>query len=135
VISIAQAEVPVLPPADSAILKQWTDLGVTLDAQLRGCIAGNTSGKAATFLVCFNSFAAGIASPAEMAQLRILSKGSQSKVQLYVTATVLGVNAAIVAFKGTATPVPQVGTATPATSAELHDLARQLNVSATAYGY
>jgi hypothetical protein len=132
IIQIAQAEVPALPPADGAILKQWTDLGVTLDAQLRGCIAGNTGGKTATFLACFNSFAAGIASPAELAQLRILSPASQSKVQLYVTAAILGVNAALVAFKGTAAPVPQVGSAPAPSNAELRGLAKQLNVS---YGY
>lgn len=126
IISIAQAEVPVLPPGDGAILKQWTDLGVTLDAQLKGCIAGNTGGKAATFAVCFNTFAAGLTSPAELAQLRILSAGSQSKVQLYVTAAVLGVNAALVAFKTTAVQVPQVGSAAPASSADLAQLKHQL---------
>jgi hypothetical protein len=135
VINIAKAEIPALPPADAAIVTQWTTLGTTLDGQLQNCITGATTagGKKAAFLGCFNTFAAGIASPAELAQLRVLSAGSQSKAQLWVTAIILGVNAALTSFGGTPATTPQVA-AVPASHEDLAQLARQVDVS-QAYGF
>lgn len=91
-LAIAQAEEPVLPPADSAILTPWVNLGITLNGQLKTCIAANTSGKKAQFATCFNTFASGLLSTQELASLRVLSPASQNKVQLYVTAIVTAVN-------------------------------------------
>ena len=135
VINIAKAEIPALPPADAAIVTQWTNLGTTLDGQLQSCITGATAagGKKAAFLGCFNTFAAGIASPSELAQLRVLSAGSQSKAQLWVTAIILGVNAALTAFGGAPVAEPTVAAVQP-THAELAELARQAGVS-PAYGF
>jgi len=115
ILNIAKAEIPALPPADGAIVAQWTTLGTTLDGQLQACIAAATTagGKKATFLACFNAFATGIAGPTELAQLRILSSASQTKVQLWVTAIILGVNAALTAFGGTPTATPQVAAQPP----------------------
>ncbi len=129
ILNIAKAEIPALPPADAAIVTQWTTLGTTLDAQLQTCITDATAagGKKAAFLACFNTFAAGIASPAELAQLRVLSAGSQSKVQLWVTAIILGVNAALTSFGGTPAATPQVA-ALPASHEELAQLARQIGL-------
>ncbi len=129
ILNIAKAEIPALPPADAAIVTQWTTLGTTLDAQLRTCITNATAagGKKAAFLACFNTFAAGIASPAELAQLRVLSAGSQSKVQLWVTAIILGVNAALTSFGGTPAATPQVAML-PASHEDLTQLARRVGL-------
>ncbi|HEX4002326.1 MAG TPA: hypothetical protein VHX36_06730 [Candidatus Acidoferrales bacterium] len=134
ILNIAKAETPALPPADAAIIAQWTTLGTTLDAQLQTCITSATAagGKKAAFLACFNTFAAGIASPTELAQLRVLSSGSQNKVQLWVTAIILGVNAALTSFGGVAATPPQVA-AQPASRQELVALAQRLAFNHT-YG-
>jgi hypothetical protein len=135
ILNIAKAEIPALPQADAAIITQWTTVGTTLDAQLQTCITNATAagGKKATFLECFNTFAAGIASPSELAQLRVLSAGSQSKVQLWVTAIILGVNAALTSFGGTSKAVPQVALQ-PASRPELFALARRVGLN-PAYGF
>jgi hypothetical protein len=135
ILNIAKADVPAIPPADGAIVAQWTTLGTTLDGQLQTCITSATAagGKKAAFLACFNTFAAGIASPAELAQLRVLSAGSQSKAQLWVTAIVLGVNAALTSFGGTAAQTPTVAAALTSHD-DLVALARRVGVS-TAYGF
>jgi len=134
ILNIAKAEIPALPPADGAIVAEWTTLGTTLDGQLQSCITAATTagGKKPAFLACFNTFAAGIASPAELAQLRVLSAGSQSKVQLWVTAIILGVNAALTSFGGVPAATPTVA-GVQLTHAELAQLARRLGVS-PAYG-
>jgi hypothetical protein len=135
VLNIAKAEEPVLSPADAAILTPWVNLGVALSAQNQACItsAGAAGSKKAAFLACFNGFAAGLLTPSELAQLRLISPDAQGKVQLYVTAFVIGINAALTSFGGTATPVPTVAAVQP-TSADLHAFARQLNLS-PAFGY
>jgi hypothetical protein len=135
ILNIARAEIPALPPADGAIVAQWTTLGTTLEGQLQTCITSATAagGKKAAFLVCFNTFAAGIASPTELAQLRVLSAGSQSKVQLWVTAIVLGVNAALTSFGGTPAATPQVA-AEPPSHQELATLAQRVAPN-RAYGF
>lgn len=94
VLNVAKVECPAFPVKDQSACNSFVDLGITLDGQLANCITSssgimNTSGK---FKTCFNIFAQGLFSPAEMAQLRIMSAGSQSKVQLYVTSVVAGVN-------------------------------------------
>jgi hypothetical protein len=92
------------------------NLGIGLDSQLATCVSNVSGlvGKGAKFSSCFTTFAQGLLSPSEQAQLRILSASSQSKVSLYVTGIVAGVNI-IVAFIA-----PPVG---PAPSAsELRDL-------------
>jgi hypothetical protein len=132
ILNIAKAEVPALPPADGAILNQWTSLLTTLNGQLETCItAAGTSAKKATFLACFNAFAVGATSPTELAQLRLLSPGSQQKVELWLTAAILGVNAALEAFGG-AQQTPPVITSQIPTHQDLEALARKINV---AYGF
>jgi len=135
ILNIAKAEIPALPPGDGAIVAQWTTLGTTLDGQLQSCITDATTagGKKTAFLACFNTFAAGIASPAELAQLRVLSAGSLSKVQLWVTAIVLGVNAALTSFGGTAAATPQIA-AEPTSHQDLVALARQVGAN-PAHGF
>ena len=126
IVSIAQSEEAVLPPADAAILTPWANLGATLDGQLKTCItsASAAGGKKAAFLACFNTFSQGLLSSAELAQLRIVSPASQAKVQLIVTALSTGLNVAITAMGGTPTPPPQVAARQP-TPGELVAFARQ----------
>ena len=120
IIAVAQADIPALPPADGAILTTWTNLGVSLDGQLNTCIGAlGNSGKTAQFLGCFNAFASGLLNPTELAQLRIVSAGSQSKVQLYVTAAVLGLNAALVFYKGVSQTPPVVGSGSTPSAEDL----------------
>jgi hypothetical protein len=59
--------------------------------------------------------------------LRVLSAGSQSKVQLWVTAIILGVNAALTSFGGTQAATPQVAVL-PASHEDLAQLARQVGL-------
>ena len=134
VIAIAQSEEPALPPADAAVLTPWVNLAQNLQGQLNTCISSAVSAgsKSASFVACFNTFAAGVASPAELAALHVLSPTSQGKVQLYVTAIIVGVNAALIAFKGTAVPSPVIPGNVPATATQLRQEFPQI---AAAYGY
>jgi hypothetical protein len=132
ILNIAKAEIPSLPPADGAILAQWSGLLTTLNGQLQTCItSAGSSAKKATFLACFNAFAVGATNPTELAQLRLLSPGSQQKVELWLTAAILGVNAALEAFGG-AQQIPPVITSQIPSKGDLNALARQLNL---AYGF
>jgi hypothetical protein len=132
VLNIAQAEEAALPPSDAAVLTPWVSAGETLNGQLSSCIAGATAAgsKKSAFLACFNTFAQGLFSPTELSQLRLLSPGTQKKVQLWVTAISVGLNVAIPAFGGTEVTPPTLGGAPSA--AELRGFARRIGV---AYGY
>ena len=125
ILNIAQAEEASLPPADAAIMTPWVALGNTLAGQMDTCIAGGGS-KSATFIACFNSFSSGLLSPTELAQLRIMSASSQSRVQVIATALIVGVNGAMVAYKAATQTAPVIAPA-PATPAELRQLANQVS--------
>lgn len=129
-ITLAQSEVSVVPPQDKAIFQNYIALAGTLDGQLKACISGvsGVTGQSKKFLACFNAFATGLTSPAELAQLRLLSPSAQNRVQLYVTAVITGVNVALSYFGGSAATPPTVST-TPPTSAELHDLGLRVGVN------
>lgn len=135
ILNVAKAEIPELPPADGAILTQWTNLGTTLAAQNQTCInaAAAGGGKNVVFLACFNAFAIGLTSPAELAQLRLLSATGQGKAELWATAIILGVNGALSAFKGTALPMPIVASVA-LSHRDLEALARQVGVP-SGYGF
>lgn len=124
VIAVAKAEAQVVPPADQAAYNNFIAALSTLDGQLNTCIAGASSSRKATFLNCFNTFATGLTTPAELAQLRIVDKGVQGKVVLYVVGIVAGVNVALSFFGGTAVTPPTAGPAP--TSSELRELANQI---------
>jgi hypothetical protein len=116
IIDTFRAEIPVLPAQDQLPATQFVALGVTLDNQLAQCIsvAPSVMGTKGRVQSCFSIFATGLLSPAELAQLRVLSGKSQARVQLVVTGIVAAVNIWI------AFDTPVVG---PAPSAEeLQDL-------------
>lgn len=109
-VAVAQAEAPLIPVADQAGYNGFVALAVGLNTQLSACVsnASGIMGRSSKFLACFNAFAAGVASPAELAQLRLLSPSVQAKVQVYVAAIVAGVNVAVVALGGKAVASPSV---------------------------
>jgi hypothetical protein len=127
VLNIAKAEVSLVPTQDLAIYTNFVNLGITLDGQLATCNAAVSGimGKNSQFTACFNAFATGLTSPAELAQLRLLSPGTQSKVQLYAVAIITGVNLALSFFGNSVIPAPVVA-ATPTSSQDLQALRSQL---------
>lgn len=127
VLTIAQAETPAIPAQDQAVYNSFLTLGQTLQVQLSTCIASSGAAKS-KFLACFNAFASGLTSPAELAQLRIMSAGSQSKVQLYATAIIVGINVAIKSFGGTAASTPAISGSGAPSVADLRELAVQANI-------
>lgn len=126
VLAIAQAEAPSVPAADQPIYNGFVTLGLSLESQLQSCIVSANSGmtKGGKFLACFNGFAAGLASPAEQAQLRLLSSGVGKKVQLYLVGIVAGVNVAVLQFGGNKVQAPAVAPAPSA--AEIRELRTQV---------
>jgi len=138
IFDVAIADVPSLQQAgafsaaDATAISGFLQAGKTLDGQLGTCItdATNAGSKKVAFLSCFNTFANGLMSPAELAQLRILSPGAQQRVQLWVTAATLALNTAISAAGGTPTPVPvTIGTSAAPSTEELREFAQRLNLS------
>jgi hypothetical protein len=126
ILNIAQAEENSLPPQDAAVMTNWVNLGNTLEGQLNSCIqdaAGHV--LSTTFAGCFNSFAGGLLNPGELAELRIMSGGSQTRVQVIATAIIVGVNGALTAYKAATQPTPVIAP-TPATSAELLEIRREV---------
>lgn len=112
ILNIAQADVTALPIADQPTVLQWIQAGETLNTQLGSCIAAaGTNGKAAAFGSCFDTFASGLLSPAELAQLRILSTASQQKVELWATAAILAVNGALTIYQLATQPTPTIAEA------------------------
>jgi hypothetical protein len=127
VLTIAKAEVAVVPAQDQAIYTNFVNLGITLDGQLASCITSvqGLMGKSSQFAACFTAFATGLTTPAELAQLRLLSAGTQGKVQLYVVAIITGINVALAFFSSTAVSPPTIA-ATPTSSQDLRALRSQL---------
>lgn len=121
IVIVAQAEAPNVPVEDQAIYNGLVAFAGSLADQLKVCI----DAPGAKFLTCFQSFANGLNSPTELAQLRILSPKSQHKVQIYVSAIVAGVNAGLTYFGGKKSVAPVISPA-PASQAELRELADQI---------
>jgi len=135
ILQIAEAAYPGLPPADQAIVKPWINIGVTADNQLQTCIATlGTGGKSAQFATCFTAFAGIFTDPKQLALLRVMNPDSQSKAQLWATAAILAVNAAVKVFGGTSQPLPVIAEHQPSRQ-EIEAMARGLGIPAFAYGY
>lgn len=128
-ITLAQSETVTIPKQDQPAYDNYVALATTLDSQLKGCIV-QVSGVASTnkkFLACFNSFAVGLTDPKELALLRVLSPKTQSRIQLYVNALIIGANVAFNYFGGSSATPPTITTTQP-TNAELRDLAKRVGV-------
>ena len=143
VISLAQADLPALQvagtlsQADVTAATNWLSAASTIVGQGQTCVAGlGAGGSTAALANCVNTIGTGLLSPTEMAQLRIISPKAQRSVTIYVTAIVLGVNAAAQIVKATQTATPTVGAApgvTP-TAQEMDDFKARLHLN-PAYGY
>ncbi len=119
VISLAQADLPALQIAgtlsagDETAVQGWLSAASTIVGQGQTCVNGlGTGGTTAALANCVNTIGTGLLSPAEMAQLRIISPKAQHSVAIYVTAVVLGVNAVATIVSATQTATPPVGSAT-----------------------
>lgn len=138
-ITLAQDELPGLTAAgifsaqESSVASGWLTGAVGLNNQFESCItnANQTTLKTAgKFVACLNIFAAGLNDPKELAQLKVLNPKAQAKVQIWTSFIAGAINVAITDLGGMTNATPQIS-ATPATSAELKDFARQAGV---AYG-
>lgn len=123
ILNIAQAEEQALPPADSAVVTPWVNLGVTLHSQMDTCIAAS-GGTKAKLAGCINTFVGGLLSPQELAALRVINPNSQHTVEVVATAIMIAANGALTSWGSTAQPMPTVGT--PATQNELNDMRTEL---------
>jgi hypothetical protein len=126
ILNILKAEIPNVPASDQAGVASFVNLGLTLDGQANTCIAGAGNTKA-SLLNCFSVFAAGLLSPTELTQLRILSPKAQADVELGATAVIIAINGIEADWGGTALPMPTIGT--PPTTSELQQLGEQLHLS------
>lgn len=124
ILNIAQAEETAVSSGDAAILAHWVSLGQTLQLQLNGCVQASGNGKT-KLVACFNGFAGGLLSPAELTQLRLLSPGVRGKVQVIATAALIAVNGALTQFGANAQANPAIATA-PAAAADLRQLEESL---------
>lgn len=116
VISLAQADLPALQivgtlnAADETAVQGWLSAASTIVGQGQTCVNGlGNGGTTAALANCVNTIGTGLLSPAEMAQLRIISPKAQHSVAIYVTAVVLGVNAVAQIVQATQTATPTVG--------------------------
>ena len=145
VFTLAQDDLPslqvagVLTAADVKAFGNWLTAGQTLLAQGQTCVNGlGASGSASALAACVNAFATGLLSPAEQANLRIISPGAQKKVTLYVTAIVLATNFAAQIVNAVQSQTPPVGSTAAAENQpsreDIHELAVRLRLSPT-YGY
>jgi hypothetical protein len=125
ILNIVQAEIPQLPATDQAGVQGFITLGQNLNAQAISCemAAGGTKTKLAT---CLTTFASGLLSPAEMAQLRILSAAAQRDVTIGAGAAIIAINGIMTQWGQPVLPTPVIGTAAPATTVELYAIEKQL---------
>lgn len=141
VVVLAEDDLPglqvsgALSAADAAAATKWLTAADTILKQGVSCTAA--AGATSSIVVsCIQTVASGLISPAEQANLNIVSAGGQHKIALYVTAVILAVNGVEDIAKLVHTTVPPVG-ATPGpgpTTQELHELRVRAGISA-AYGY
>jgi hypothetical protein len=135
VVELAQDDIPglvasgVLSQADGTAAGNWLTGADTILKQGITC-TGATGATSAIIVGCVTTVANGLTSPAEQADLRIISASGQRKVTLYVTAVIFAVNGVEDIAKLVHTTVPTVGSSpTPAPApgyAELHALGSRL---------
>lgn len=121
IVTVAEAAVPnfqatgVFSASEAAAITGYLGAVGTLNAQTQTCVgqAQTAGGKKAAFLGCFNTFASALASPAELAQLRILNPNAQKQVQIWVTAISLTVNVILKEVGGTQMTAPTVSAYQP----------------------
>lgn len=136
VLTLAQDDIPslqvsgILTSGDAVAFGNWIAGAKALVTQADTCV-GASGGTTSVIVGCVNTIGAGLLSPAEQADLRIISAKAQAKVSLYVTAFVLAVNAVAVIVNAPSAPTPTVGVAesTTPTRQELMAFAHRAGVS------
>lgn len=111
ILNVAKAEQPLMPVGDQVAYGNYITAVQTANSTLAMCnasISSVTLNASSKFLACFNSFAKVISDPATLAQLRIISAGSQGKAESIITGVVVAVNAAVTYFGGATVPTPAV---------------------------
>lgn len=114
VVTLAQADLPALvaagtlTAADATAAGNWLSGASTFISQGNACV-GSSGGTLAKIQACVNTIGTGLLSPAEMADLRIISPKAEQKVALYVTAVILAVNGAATIVNAVQTTAPAVG--------------------------
>jgi hypothetical protein len=135
IVSLAQADLPslaatgVFSSSEQTTASNYLAALQAADSQASTCVASaHTAGnKKGAFLTCFNTFAAALQSPAELALLRVLNPKAQAKVQLWVTAVTLALNGALDALGAQQATTPQIAAAGPS-SADLFVLRERLGL-------
>jgi hypothetical protein len=140
IFTIAQQDLPaleasgVIPAKDVPAVTGWLNAGIALQGQAKTCVtAAGTSGTKAALGNCLFVFANGLVSPTELANLRLLDKNTQQKVELWATAAVLAADGYCV-IEGCTQASPPVITQAAPTAEELHNLRVEAGIP-NAYGY
>jgi hypothetical protein len=139
IVSTAQSDLPslqasgVFTAAEAIAVTNYLGAVSLLDTQAGTCLTAiGKNGANAALVACFTTFANGLVSPAELADLRVLNPKAQARVQLWVTAFALAINAGAEFFGGATSAPPQIADQ-PAQQADLAVLRARLNLPAS-YG-
>lgn len=128
ILQIGQAEIQQFPVGDQPIVQGFVSGGLSLQGQLNTCIAASGSTKT-KLAICFGTFAAGFASPAELNSLRVTNANTQHNVIVFATGTVIAINQLLTKWGQPTIALPAITPAAPATSAELHMLSARLEAA------
>lgn len=140
IVQLAQADMPALEAAgvftapEAASVNSYLAGVLTLDTQTKTCITTiGANGPKQSIVACFTTFAAGLVTPQELALFRVMNPKAQAKVQLWITALTLAINAGIALYNGIAAPT-QVIAEQPTPKADLAELRERLQLHEQ-YGY
>jgi hypothetical protein len=141
IISLAQTDLPALeaagtiPAADVPAVTNWLAAAATLKTQASSCVtSAGTSGTKAALGNCLFVFANGLTSPAELAELRILSPSSVKTVELWAVGFTLAADGYCAIEGCTQATPPVIQSAAAPTTEELHDLRVRAGLP-PAFGY
>ena len=143
VILLAQDDLPslqaagILTASDATNFGNWLSGATLILSQGKTCVSG-AGGTTSKIAGCVTAIGTGLTSPAELADLRIISPGAQKKVTLYVTAVILAADFTAQIVNAIQATTPPVGTAPSADAQpsreDLHELADRIHLSPE-YGF
>lgn len=111
IVSVASSDIPllqqdgVMSASESSIASGYVSLISTLNGEYETCLAASGNSKS-KLSACVSAFASGLASPSELAQLRILNPKAQQKVAMWATAASIALNSVAVAIGGQSVAAP-----------------------------
>lgn len=135
-IKVAQTDLPALCSTNLLTPTECTSVGngltgaANLGTQATSCVSAvaTAGGKKAAFLSCFNTFSAGLLSPAELTLFRVVNPTAQKTVETWVIAITLAVNGILTIVGGTPAPLPTVASISQPTRAEAVAWARNAGI-------